>query len=628
MYDAVFDASTRTAAPTAHSASAYPPLVAAWADADATLLSCSHDASPSLFSSCPRRPLSSHLASAVAPVSVGGSLGLLSNDVVAFSSPNPVGLNLAHVSSGAHSPSVASRAPTRRAHAVRAIHRRTLGLPNALQPRATAPHSRHHAASQPLVCCSAGCNAFVPQSLIVATFYCSAPVDPETHAAAGSLSRQPPPDGDCPYVFPPVLHALCAPCAHWYAPRTGQCTSCPRCMAHCCPCCDVPHTPPCDHYAGPDEPGLWDGVTSHQFPRCVSRHPYAFAATPPPPDVVLPKPPLGPPPTASATAPSTPILWPSRTSRLAGAHPVRTAPLHTLIRARPPLPVHLSPSAPSTAEAASREVGDAEGDASGGRVGDQHDSCHLCMRDADGDCVSLCLGCRSSARVGAMVPAAPLASAVASPPERIGCVCDLCDCRAVTNTGDDGRCALCSLFCLAGDASPPPPSPPPSRPRRVSFAPGSAPPAKRRRDALPATSSIISQEPRDPTGFHANRARVRGLAHHHRVQGLISDLPYLRGVLGDGLFQRLNAASLFSDEPVLADLVSRDVSVEGIDAHLRDLTGDGLRGVDRSRLLALGASREAELRRQDAADVVETDSEDEADAATSDPSDEGSTGAA
>ena len=50
--------------------------------------------------------------------------------------------------------------------------------------------------------------------------------------------------------------------------------------------------------------------------------------------------------------------------------------------------------------------------------------------------------------------------------------------------------------------------------------------------------------------------------------------------------------------------VSRDVSVEGLDAHLRDFTGDRLDGVDRSRLLALGASREAELRRLDAADAA------------------------
>ena len=97
--------------------------------------------------------------------------------------------------------------------------------------------------------------------------------------------------------------------------------------------------------------------------------------------------------------------------------------------------------------------------------------------------------------------------------------------------------------------------------------------------------------------------------------------PYLRGVLGDGLFQRLDDASLLSDEPVLADLVSRDVSVEGLDAYLRDLTGDRLRGVDRSRLLTLGAAREADLRKADAAELAEVDSDDAAEATASDSDD-------
>lgn len=162
----------------------------------------------------------------------------------------------------------------------------------------------------------------------------------------------------------------------------------------------------------------------------------------------------------------------------------------------------------------------------------------------------------------------------------------------------------------------------------MSFAPGSDPPTKRLRSSPPATPSTISQAPRDPNGFYANRAHARGTAHHRHVEGLISDAPYIRGVLGDGLFQRLDDASLLSDEPVLADLVSRDVSVEGLDAYLRDLTGDRLRGVDRSRLLTLGASREADLQRADAADSAEADSFDVAEAAASDSGDQGPTGAA
>ena len=180
---------------------------------------------------------------------------------------------------------------------------------------------------------------------------------------------------------------------------------------------------------------------------------------------------------------------------------------------------------------------------------------------------------------------------------------------------------MCALFCLAGAASPPPPLLPPPQRRRVSFAPGSDPPTKRRRSTLPATPSTISQAPRDPNGFYARRAHTRGTAHHRHLEGLIDDAPYIRGVLGDGLFQLLDDASLFSDVPVLADLVSRDVSVEGLDAYLRDLTGDSLRGVDRSRLLTLGAAREADLRKADAAELAEADSDDAAEAAASDSGD-------
>ena len=151
----------------------------------------------------------------------------------------------------------------------------------------------------------------------------------------------------------------------------------------------------------------------------------------------------------------------------------------------------------------------------------------------------------------------------------------------------------------------------------MSFAPGSDPPTKRRRSALPATPSTISQAPRDPNGFYARRAYARGTAHHRHLEGLIDDMPYIRGVLGDGLFQRLDDASLFSDVHALADLVSRDVSVEGLDAHLHVLTGDRLRGVDRSRLLTLGTAREADLRRADAAELAEADSGDGAEAAES-----------
>ena len=138
---------------------------------------------------------------------------------------------------------------------------------------------------------------------------------------------------------------------------------------------------------------------------------------------------------------------------------------------------------------------------------------------------------------------------------------------------------------------------------------------------MPATPSTISQAPRDPNGFYARRAYARGTAHHRHLEGLIDDAPYIRGVLGDGLFQRLDDASLLSDEPVLADLVSRDVSVEGLDAHLHALTGDTLRGVDRSRLLTLGAAREADLRKADAAELAEADSGDAAEATVSDSDD-------
>jgi hypothetical protein len=469
---------------------------------------------------------------------------------VSGTAPHPLGLAIAHNSSGSATYFDGSPHPTRRLSGPSFLRDRETG---SLRPNGCAPRT---APRQPLVCCSAGCGAFVPQSLIAATYRCTAPVDPADHLAAGHLSREPV-DDDCPYVFPPVYHPLCMPCALWYVDNaadgptrpapTATATapddaplaprSCPRCTAACCPCCDSPHPPSdigCPYFAGPpaddDDPDrrlfagdLWDSVPPYAHGRALARHPY----------VSLPQYPARPiPPPNHLTASTRPAPT---------AAPMTLGPWRAM-----PVPNRL----PITA---------------------------------------------------AITPPPPhrLSTPPACPP-------------AVTGgpRAPDGSPVLPGTGLLTALRSPPPVTRDPKR-RRVTFV--ETPPDA---SALPTDSPPRHRRPHTPRSpaataraSHEARFRARANALDVGMEGFIgsnephlTERRYLRDVMGGSLYGYLHDAGLFSSVPRIHDLFANDVSAEEIMefAGTRTSLGASRRQAYYAALVRLGVPRECELQAWDA----------------------------
>ena len=271
-------------------------LALAWADADSPILACSHSLHPS-FHAAP-------------------------DSLICSGPPDLMGYALAHSSSGSVAWFSGSPSPLR-----------GFSVPSALAARSTGTTHTPTRHRQPLVHCR-GCDHFVPAPLIAATYYCTAPVSPTDHLAAGGPHRQPVEDG-CPFVFPPVLHSFCRPCSLWDTgdfdpsrrpPQRHLPPACPTCTASPCPCCDFPHRPPCPYYAGdpddPDTPSVWSGVSPSTYLGSLARHPFAFLDEPAPTALHRP----APPPHRTTPAPRPELGQPTAAPRTPAAPPHPTTP--------------------------------------------------------------------------------------------------------------------------------------------------------------------------------------------------------------------------------------------------------------------------------------------------------------